>query len=60
MFDLLLERLALVVLRDDEHLSVGSLIDIVYDADVVVLEGRRGLGLLDEPLLGFGIRPKLP
>ena len=36
-------------------LSIGRLVDLVDIADVRVIEGRRGLRLLQEPLLGDGV-----
>ena len=53
--DLLLERLAFVEVHDDEHLAVSRFVDVVDRADVVVLEGGGGFGLVDETLLGFGV-----
>ena len=50
--DPLLERLPRVVRHHEVELPVGRLVDLVDGADVRMIEGRRGLGFLQEPLLG--------
>ena len=54
-FDPLLQGLAFEVFHADEHLAIGGLVDVVDDADVVVLQRGGGLGLVDKPLFCFGI-----
>ena len=62
--DLLLQRLSLVILHDDEHLTarrngigraVLCLVDVMNHADVVVLQGRSRFRFMDKPVPGFGI-----
>ena len=48
----LLQRLALVVRHHEVELAVRGLVDLVDCADVRVVQGRGGLRLLQEPLLG--------
>jgi hypothetical protein len=50
--DLLLQGLPLIAVHADEQLPVLGLVDLVNGANVVVLKGRGGLRLVDEPLLG--------
>jgi len=49
--DPLLERLPLVVRHHEVELAVGGLVDLADGADVGVVECRRRLRLLQEPLL---------
>ena len=50
--DALLERLPLVVGHDEIELPVVCLVDLVDGANVGVVQSGRGLGLLEEALLG--------
>ena len=50
--DTLLQRLAFVVRHRHEQAAVGRLVDFVNRADVRVVEGRGGLGFVNQAFLG--------
>jgi hypothetical protein len=54
-FDLLLEGFPFEVLHADEHLPVIGLVNVVNDADVIVLESGGGLSFVGEAFFGFGV-----
>jgi hypothetical protein len=53
--DTFLQGRALVTGHGQEQPSVGGLVDLVDAADVGVIQGGSGLGLMNEASLGFGV-----
>ena len=51
VFELVLQRLAIVIGHHDEHLPLGRFVDVVDNGYAGVVEGGSSLGLMDKASL---------